>query len=273
MPPLYNFSFFDDRAHIPEDEPAVIKPVVEPIIGNKPVRLPDNLVRNELRDDELNKNVEIVTQFLNKGFHVQDEAIKAYFSNLMFPDKSTGFRNVSVKIAGGDKTILAWAQERKNGRIKLPVLSINRDNEEYNVEKYSPPHHEMRRRYLDGGSKVELIYRPAPWNLNYSLQLWAERKTEAEYIKAQILQRFNGGSPPIAQWLVEDEYLSGNVDAFLLSSTNSSDIDVAPEELAKVRFDFSIKVEAWLPLPTKIVPTVLGVTESMEISDDPEDYE
>lgn len=268
--PLYNFSFFDDRASIPEDEPAIIKPVNEPIIGSKPTRLPDKLIQNEVRDDELNKNPEIITQFLVKGFHTQDEAIKAYFSDLMFPDKSTGFRKVAVKIAGGDKTIMAWNQERKNGRIKLPVLSINRDNEEYNASKFSPPYHEMRRNYLDGHSKVELIYRPSPWDINYSMQLWAERKTEADYILAQILQRFNGG---MAQWLAADEHLSGNVDAFLLSSTNSSDIDVAPEELAKVRYDFTIKVEAWLPLPTKIVPTVLGISESTVISDDPEDYE
>ena len=45
-----------------------------------------------------------------------------------------------------------------------------------------------------------------------------------------------------------------------------SDIDIDANKLATVRYDFSVKIEGWMPLPSRIVPTVLGqVTELAEL--------
>jgi len=262
--PIYKFSFGPDK----ENNPASLRSAEERLGGKTPIqpikisRQPDPIIKEENLEEDINRDAEVVTRYLAKGFHTHDRGIKEYFSNILIPDRDTGFHKMDVKIAGGDKTIMAWQQDRENARVKLPVMSINRENAEFDSTKFSPTHLPMARRFVDSDrSKIEFIYRPTPWLIVYSLTVWAERKTDAEYVLSQILTRFN----PMAQWYVEDEKLKGVVDAWLNTYTDSSDIDVSPEEHPLVRYDYSIRASCWIPLPTKIVPSILGKVDSTEI--------
>ena len=110
--------------------------------------------------------------------------------------------------------------------------------------------------------------REYPVLIDYALALWAERKRDIEYITYQIITRFN----PLARWVVEDEWMCGDIHATLESCTDSSDIDIDANQLAKVRYDINITIEGWLPLPGRITPTVLGRATSLEDFDTRESY-
>lgn len=258
---IYNFSFNEDDKVLPNKKLVAPEPK-DALQPREPERVPDPLPKQEVLEELVNRDSDIITQVLSVGFRTQDAGIKSYFSNLKVPIKD-GFKDVNVKIAGGDRTIMAWKDERKNGRLILPVLSINRVSAEYNPAKFSPPHIEMTTRFVDSSREhMEVIYRPSPWNISYQLTLWAERKTDAEYVMFQIISRYD----PMAQWIVQDEWLRGVVDSFLQGWTNSSDVDAANDQLALVRYDFNILVEGWLPRPTKIVPTILGSVQTQELA-------
>lgn len=265
--PIHKFTFGEDK----EDNPKSLR--TDRLDGKDPIqpvkieRHPDKIVKEEVLEEDINRSAEDVARLLPKGLHTHDKGIKQYFSNILIPDRDGGFHKMAVRIAGGDKTILAWEQDRKNGRVVLPVMSINRESAELDTTKFSPVHHPMARRFVDRDrSKIELVFRPTPWVITYSMTCWAERKTDADYVLGQILPRFT----PMAQWYVEDEHLKGVVDAWLNSYTDSSDIDVSAEEHPLVRYDYSVRASCWIPLPTKIVPSVLGVTDITEVLDNEE---
>jgi hypothetical protein len=76
-----------------------------------------------------------------------------------------------------------------------------------------------------------------------------------EYVIHQIQPRFN----PLAEFRIDDDAgLRGNVQLRFGDATDNSDIDIGAEELAKVRYDLTVTMEGWLPLPEKILPAALG---------------
>jgi hypothetical protein len=142
-------------------------------------------------------------------------------------------------------------------RIKLPVMSINRQSKQLNPMKHTPasvgPY--FYRRYADA-DKTRIILAPREKEvlIGYVLSVWTERKRDMEKILYQIEVAFN----PLAQWTIEDEFMRGDITAKLENVTDNSDIDVDANSLAKVRYDFNVQVEGWLPLSGRVVPTVLG---------------
>ena len=238
-----------------------VTPERAPLITPRLPQQPDLEEKDELVNSDVNLNQpEDVRSVLVRGFHAMDEGMKRYFEKLQVPTKDAT-RALTVRVAGGDKTFLIWAQEVRAGRIKLPVLSINRTGWRFNPEKFSPPHIEMARRFANNdGSRMILTYRPWPALLDYTLSFWTERKRDIEYIMHQILIRFN----PLGEIRIEDESgLRGNAQIRLGDSSDNSDIDVGAEDLAKVRYDVNVTLEGWLPLPDKILPTALGKVTSL----------
>lgn len=201
-----------------------------------------------------------VEEFSTAGFRSLDENLKQYWTGIRVPTKDS-YRLLRVKVAGGDKSLLIWADDLKEGRARLPVVSLSRGSHEYLVEKFSPTYHPMTYRYLNTDrTHVALIYRPVPFLVSYEMIVWAERKRDMEHIMFQILQRFN----PIAEFKMYDGHLQGSVYLRYKGMNDTSDKQASYDQHANVRYEVNFDAEAWLPLPEKIVPTVRGTVASLK---------
>lgn len=238
-----------------------LAPERNPLITPALPQQPELEEKDELINNDINLNQpEDVRSILTTGMYAMDAGIKKYFEDIQVPTKD-GVRPLTVRVAGGDKTILQWSQDLHSGRISLPVMSVNRSGWRFNVDKFSPPYINMGRRFVNvDGSRMALTYRPWPALIDYTLSVWAERKRDIEYVAYQVQTRFN----PLAEFRIEDESgLRGYVQLRFGDVTDNSDIDIGAEELPKVRYDFSVTMEGWLPLPEKILPTTLGKAVSL----------
>lgn len=252
---VYEFVFSDPQQN------RNLNPERAPLITPALPQQPELEEKDELLNNDINLNQpEDVRSVLTRGFYAMDAGIKKYFEDIQVPTKDN-VRPLTVRIAGGDKTFLQWSQDLTAGRIALPVMSINRSSWRFNADKFSPPYINMGRRFVNvDGSRMALTYRPWPALIDYTLSVWAERKRDIENIAYQIQTRFN----PLAEFRIEDESgLRGYVQLRFGDVTDNSDIDIGAEELPKVRYDFGITMEGWLPLPEKILPTTLGKAVSL----------
>jgi len=195
-------------------------------------------------------------EYLQPGFWSLDSAVKQYFSGVRVPTKDS-YRFMRTKIAGGDKSLLIWADDIKEGRARLPLAAISRESHEFHPEKFSPAYHPMTARYLNTrGNLVAKVFRPTPFLVEYKLTIWAERKRDAEYILYQLLPRFR----PLAEFRMSDGKIAGNVQLRYGGCSDASDKESGYDQHANVRYEMSTTAEAWLPLPEQVVPTVLGRT-------------
>lgn len=210
--------------------------------------------RIDLAGTEWESNHTYLEEFLQPGFRALDDAMKQYWSGIRVPTKES-YRYMRVKVAGGDKSLLLWADDLKEGRVRLPLAVLDRTGHEFNPTKYSPAYHAMTARYLSTrGDLVAKVFRPVPFLVEYTLTIWAEHKRDAEYILYQVLTRFN----PLAEFRMSDGKLEGNVQLRFGGSQDASDKETGYDQHANVRYEVTTTAEAWLPLPEKIVPTVLG---------------
>jgi hypothetical protein len=193
-------------------------------------------------------------EFLTPAFRSLDDAMKQYWSGIRVPTKDS-YRFMRVKVSGGEKSLLIWNDDLKEGRARMPVAALSRESHAYNPEKFSPPYHSMTARYLSSrGDLAARVYRPVPYLVDYTLTTWTEHKRDAEYILYQILTRFN----PLAEFRMFDGKLEGNIQLRFNGSSDASDKEAGYDQYANVRYEIKMTAEAWLPLPEKIVPTVLG---------------
>ena len=199
-------------------------------------------------------------EFLTPAFRSLDEAMKQYWSGIRVPTKDS-YRFMRVKVAGGEKSVLIWADDLKEGRARMPVASLNRNSHAFNPDKFSPAYHPMALRMLNNrGDRVAKVFRPVPFLVDYDLSIWTEHRRDAEYILYQVLTRFN----PLAEFRMFDGKLEGNVQIRFNGSNDSSDKEVGFDQYANVRYEVTMTAEAWLPLPEKILPTVLGNTRAIK---------
>jgi len=235
-------------------------PEGDPVMPQRPLVGMENESRTDIFFERMNVDIsQEVFEILPAGFKTMDRGIKNFFSNWPVPTRS-GLRMMQVRLTGGDKPYLTWAQDLRRGRIFLPVMAIKRESSEFNPNKFSPEGHHMGRRYLGSdNSRVALVYRPVPALLNYTCSVWVEHKVDLETINYQFLRRFN----PTAEFLVEDEHLKGSVFLRYEGTTYSSDDEVPPDQRQNKRADYRIIAEGWLPLPEKRVPTILGHVTSL----------
>lgn len=194
-----------------------------------------------------------------------DRGMKEFFSDISIPTEDN-YKPLTVRIAGGDKTILFWKQALSTGRVELPVMSINRTNWQFNPDRTTPAvaGDYAYRRFADrDGIRMILTAREIPYLIDYTLSIWALRKRDMERIIHQILTRFD----PLAEWTVEDEFMIGSMFATYEGATDNSDIDVDANQWAHVRYDVNLKAEGWLSRSGRITPTVLGKVSSLEEQD------
>lgn len=267
--PVHPFDFS------PKNLNAGVRPEPVPAVPSIPTNVPNlNRIQPAITtaSDPINTATEDVEDIFPVGFKTMDRGIKEFFQNIDVPTKD-GTRPLEIRIAGGDKTILFWKQlMEEDNRIKLPVMSINRTGCKLNPERHTPasvgPY--FYRKFADSdGTRMSLAPREYSVLINYSCSVWTERKRDMEHILFQIMSRFN----PIAEWTVEDEYMRGNMIAKDLDVNDNSDIDVDANQLAKIRYDFNFQVEGWMPLPARLVPTILGEVHTLSELDTREVFE
>lgn len=256
--PIYNFDFNKTEARkltttqfdaVRRDGTPESKPLI-------PQALKVETKRDDIWFENQNINyVEEVRDILPQGYKTLDRGIKNYFSGIRIPTKD-GIKMMGVRISGGDKPYLVWAQDLRRGRVSLPVMAITRENEEFFTEKFSPAHyHYFSKRFLDQDmTRIALTYRPIPCKVTYTLSLWAEFKRDLEYAIYQIRTRFH----PIAEFNVEDEYMRMSLILHYNGLTPAVDNEVPADQRANKRYDISLQMEGYLPLPEKIVPSILG---------------
>lgn len=211
-------------------------------------------------DDPIDVNyVEEIRDFSLAGFRLMDKGIKNYLSGIRIPvyKGTEEYRIMAVRISGADQDSLIYTDKHLlGGRLALPILSITRNSEAFDPKRYSSPLLPFFRRYINDGCKVQLFYRPAPYLLDYTLDILAEHKNDAENALFSIASRFN----PIASYLLEDDKYNIKMEVILKynGSTNNSDLDADSETHADVKYSISIQMEGWLPLPSKVIPTILS---------------
>jgi len=238
----------------------------------RPEQRPAILQRGDLGKEALprddiwfeRQNVDVsqeVREILPVGYRTMDRGLKNYFAGMPVPTRD-GTRIMQVRVAGGDRPYLVWAQDLRLGRVTLPVMSIKRVDDAHNPEKFSPAHfHWMSRRFLDSDcSRIALAFRPVAALVNYTLSVWGEHKRDLEYVNYQVRRRFH----PAAEFMVEDEHLRGSVFLKYNGETVAVDDEVPADQRANKRMDFSVSMEAWLPLPEKVVPSILGTVTSLK---------
>lgn len=231
-------------------------------MSSKPQNQP-NLNRVDAKaTDPINTATEDVESRTPIGYRTMDRGVKDFFSDIVVPTKD-GARKLDVRVAGGDKTILFWKQlMEEDNRIKLPIMSVNRISMSPNPNRLTPasavPNFYQHFADRDG---TRMVISPREYSvlISYTLSVWTERKRDMEYVAYQVMTRFN----PLAEWRVQDEFMCGNIIGKLEGSTDNSDIDIEANQLAKVRYDFNIQIEGWLPLPGRVVPTVLGRVQDL----------
>lgn len=201
-----------------------------------------------------------VEDFLIPGFHALDGAMKMYWSGMRVPTRDA-YRFCRMKVAGGDKSLLIWRDDIVNGRVRLPVASLNRTKIEFNKDRFSPPYLSMAMKYPNRrGDRVLLVYRPTPWLVEYQMSLWTEHKRDAEFVKFQVLTRFN----PLAVFRMSDGHLQGDITLRFGGAADQSEKEAPADQGRLVKYDFTMTAEAWLPLPERLLPTVLGHVVSVK---------
>lgn len=210
-----------------------------------------------------------MVESLDKGFHYLDEAMKAYWSDLRIPSKDFT-RFLRTKIAGASKAVQVWTEDLKNGRVILPVMSISRGSHTFNPEKFSPAYHPMAMRFLNGQrTLIKKIFRPVPYLVEYTMTILAEHKRDAEYALAQVINRFN----PLAEFEAFDGHIRGVVTLRPGTSQDQSDKEASADQWAKIKYEITTTVEAWLSLPEQVIPTVINLRGGYRIEDDMINYD
>lgn len=195
---------------------------------------------------------------LHPGFRYLDKALKEYWGDIRIPigRNTEKFRFMRVKVAGAQRGIGIWTDDLKNGRTKLPVAALNRTGHTFNPAKYTPAYNAAFRQFTSPRrDRMKLFYRPTPYIVDYSLSIWSETKTDAEYALYQIMTRFN----PLAELNVSDGHWTSAVQLESSGITDDSEKEGGSDSYAKILYNISFKAEAWLSLPEQIAPTILGV--------------
>lgn len=208
-------------------------------------------------DDTINTAFqEEVREVLVPGFKLMDRGIKNYFSGIRIPvNKGTEqYRMLNVKISGADESTFYADKSIIGGRLQPPYLAITRTGETPDPSRFTPAHLPFRRRHLNNGKRMELIYRPVPYLIDYTLDIWGEHKHDVEHALYVISSRFN----PIASYYLDEQHVTYEVVLKSISHTDQSDLEPEAGTHAEIRKSITVQMEAWLPLPTKIVPTILA---------------
>lgn len=217
-------------------------------------QLSPNLEQKSVIADEFrNYAPEEIREVATRGFFTLDDGLKKWLSGIKIPTHDS-YKVASVHVVSQDRSILTWAQEFFDGRISLPVISIQRTSWAFDPNRFTPPYAPIRQEFTDKTMRrARNIYRPIPFKVEYSAYIWAAFKQDAEYIDSDVIRRSN----PLGEFDVEDQYYPQIARVKHNGTTDSSDIDVV-KDVAKIVYNSNFTVEYALPINEKITNTVLG---------------
>jgi hypothetical protein len=105
------------------------------------------------------------------------------------------------------------------------------------------------------------FFRNWPFLINYSCGIWTAFKTDAEFIIAEILPRFD----PLASIPIDTKETAGILQVKMKGVNNNITIEQSQEEAVKVQYDFTLECEGWLPMKTIQMPVIRGIVQSIEL--------
>jgi len=250
--PIHNFSSHPPQSLIPLN--TVYQGDQTISIDSKPKPSPALEKKNvSVIDSPVNYAPEEIRQVATKGFFALDDGFKNWLSGIKIPTLD-GYKVATAHVVNQDRSILAWAQEFIDGRVSLPVISVQRTSWNFDVTRFTPPYVPIRGEFTDSTMRRKrMIYRPIPFKVEYSCFIWSEYKQDAEYIDNDIIRRCN----PLGEFMIEDEYYTQIARVKHTGTSDNSDIDVSKDR-AKVIYNLNFTLEYALPINEKIVPTVLG---------------
>jgi len=222
-------------------------------------QLPNKIIEGSQNIDAT-KRINQKPQF---GFYHIDLAVKNFFDKIKIPTID-GHKELETIVVGGQKDYLYFKQRyiESRDRVKLPILSINRTGWNFNPQKYSIPYFHAVSRFIDRDKFfAKKYFRNWPFIINYSCAIWSSTKEDAELLMAEILPRFD----PLASIEIETEEAFGTIQLKLGSCTDSTDTDLGPDEIVKVRYDISIECQGWLALKSIEMPVIRGIVYTKEI--------
>lgn len=206
-----------------------------------------------IADSPINYAPEEVREVATRGFFALDDGFKNWLSGIKIPTLDS-YKTASVHVVNQDRSILSWAQEFIDGRVTLPIISIQRTSWAFDQTRFTPPYVPIRTEFTDSTlRRKRLIYRPVPFKVEYSAYIWSQFKQDAEYIDSNIIRRSN----PLGEFYIEDNQYTQIARVKHTGTTDSSDIDVVKDR-AKVIYNMNFSLEYALPINEKIAPTVLG---------------
>ncbi len=259
-----------DFTHTPKTPKPVPKNEPKPLVPQKlDQHLPQPKI--EITHDPINTDHADVNEHDVLGFRVFDEAIKDWLKDMFknVPTVSSGLKAAEVRIAGENRAYLMRKADLESGRIKLPVVSVDRTSSSYYEEEFSPPYHPLRIRYTDcSRTAAAKIFRPVPYLLEYTISWWTEHKKDAEWMLYELLPRFN----PLCEIVVEDTQWRGPLTMRLGDWKDDSDKSQDAKQKEFKKYVMDITAEAWLPLPDQIVKTVVGRVQTIEEDATPVDF-
>ena len=233
---------------------------------SKDVKFP-SIPQLPTKDIEGSQNIDAtkhINQIPQYGFYHIDLAVKNFFDGIKIPTKD-GHKTIEIIVIGGQKDYLYFKQDymKSRDRVKLPILSINRTSWNFNPNKYSIPYLHAFQKFTDRDKFIaKKYYRNWPFIINYSAAIWSSTKEDAELLMAEILPRFD----PLASIQIQTDEIGGTIQSKLVSCNDSTDIELSPDDLVKVRYDMSFECQGWLALKSIEMPVIRGIVYTKEIT-------
>lgn len=169
-----------------------------------------------------------------------------------------------VEYAGGEKAVRAIESitqghqgQNRNDRLVQPLVTIKMIDVQYNIERYHPPESQWSIVWnapnRETATSAARVAKPAPYKVSYEWQFHALFEEDLRFMMHQAMNRFHHhGGLDYLRIQREDkhtEFFPLHLRGFnVLTDSNTG------EEDRMVRAIMLIELEAYLPLPYRMIP-------------------
>lgn len=192
------------------------------------------------------------------------DALYDWLSGIKFR-RAARFNEVKVMYGTPERAHARLISPQNNKRVELPIISffqnsVSADRNRQYIPDVVPwttiP-------VYDSEGNIESWqrhFKSIPYDLNYTVTLWYKRDEEMQQVEANLLWRFTPISYVYANGALSPVYIE--------SISDSSDLEVGPSDDRAMRRTYSIRVDAWLPLPYEEFNPLSKINVGMVSTDD-----